>query len=55
MKIALLYSYDPPRANPAEGEVSDWLTLDAEIKEANAHVAPTRTEPISIRRAPLGR
>ena len=37
MKFALLYFYDPAQAGPAEGEVSDWLALDAEIKEAGAH------------------
>ncbi len=52
MKFALLYFYDPAQAGPAEGEVSDWLALDAEIKEADAH---TCTGPVSIRRAPLGR
>jgi hypothetical protein len=36
MKFALLYFYDPAQAGPAEGEVSDWLALDAEIKEAGA-------------------
>lgn len=51
MKFALLYFYDPAQAGPAEGEVSDWLALDAEIKEA----APTYTGPVSIWRAPLGR
>jgi hypothetical protein len=38
MKFALLYFYDPAQAGPAESEVSDWLALDAEIKEAGAHV-----------------
>jgi hypothetical protein len=51
MKFALLYFYDPAQAGPAEGEVSDWLALDAEIKEAGAHVYG----PVSNRRAPLGR
>ena len=51
MKFALLYFYDPAQAGPAEGEVSDWLALDAEIREAGA----TCTGPVSIRRAPLGR
>jgi hypothetical protein len=37
MKFALLYFYDPAQAGPAEGEVSDWLALDAETKEAGAH------------------
>ena len=41
MKFALLYFHDPAQAGPAEGEVSDWLALDAEIKEAGAHVYGT--------------
>ena len=52
MKFALSYFYDPAHAGPAEGEVSDWLALDAEIKEAGAHVS---TGPVSILRAQLGR
>jgi hypothetical protein len=38
MKFALLHFYDPAQAGRAEGEVSDWLALDAEIKKAGAHV-----------------
>ena len=38
MKFALLCFYDPAQVGPAEGEVSEWLALDAEIKEAGAHV-----------------
>jgi hypothetical protein len=55
MKSALLYFYEPAQAGPAEGEVSDWLVLDAEIKESTRSPAPTCTGPVSIRRAPLGR
>jgi hypothetical protein len=55
MKFALLYFYDPAQAGPAEGEVSDWLALDAEIKESTRSPAPTCTGPVSIRRAQLGR
>ena len=51
MKFALLYFYDPAQAGPAEGEVSDWLALDAEIKEAGAHVYGASFH----RRAPLRR
>ena len=52
MKFALLYFYDPAHAGPAEGEVGDWLALDAAIKEARARVYGG---PVSIRRAQLGR
>ncbi len=38
MKFALLYYYDSAQAGLAEGEVSDRLALDAEIREADAHV-----------------
>jgi len=38
MKFSLLYFYDPAQAAPAEGKFSDWLVLDAEIKESCAHV-----------------
>ena len=38
MKFALLYFYDPAQAGPAAGEVSDWLTLDKEIKESGVFV-----------------
>ncbi len=38
VKFALLYFYDPAQAGPAEGEVGDWLGLDAEIEEAGAHL-----------------
>ena len=43
MKVALSYFYDPAQAGPAEGEVSDWLALDAEIKESTRSPAPTCT------------
>jgi len=36
VKFALLYFWDPAQAGPAEGEFSDWLALDAEIKESGA-------------------
>ena len=50
MKFALLYFYDPAQAGPAEGEVSDWLALDAEIKEAGAHVYGAGFHPESTAR-----
>ena len=43
MKFALSYFYDP-----AEGE--DWLALDAEIKEAGAHVYGAGFHPESTAR-----
>jgi hypothetical protein len=51
VKFALLYFWDSAQAGPAEGEFSDWLALDAEIKESGAPCPG----PVSIRRAPLGR
>jgi hypothetical protein len=36
VKFSLLYFWDPAQAGPAEGEFSDWLALDAEIKESGA-------------------
>ena len=42
MKFALLYFYDPAQAGPAEGEVSDWLALDAEIKGDQGSGRPRR-------------
>jgi hypothetical protein len=50
MKFALSYFYDPAQAGPAEGEVSDWLALDAEIKEAGAHVYGAGFQPESTAR-----
>jgi hypothetical protein len=50
MKFALLYFYDPAQAGTAEGEVSDWLALDAEIKEAGAHVYGAGFHPESTAR-----
>ncbi len=37
MEFALLYFYDFAQAGPAEGGVSGWPALDAEIEEAGAH------------------
>ena len=48
MKFALLYFWDPAQAGPAEGEFSDWLALDAEIKESGA---PVQHLPAAGRRA----
>lgn len=48
MKFALSYFYDPAPAGPAEGE--DWLALDAEIKEAGAHVYGAGFHPESTAR-----
>ncbi len=50
MKFALLYFYDPAQAGPAKGEISDWLALDAEIKEAGAHVYGAGFHPESTAR-----
>jgi hypothetical protein len=50
MKFALLYFYDSAQAGPAEGEVSDRLALDAEIKEADAHVRGAGFHPESTAR-----
>ena len=50
MKFALLYVYDPAQAGPAEGEVGDWLALDAEIKEAGAQVYGAGLHPESTAR-----
>ena len=36
MEFALLYFYDFAQAGPAEGGVSGWPALDAEIEEAGA-------------------
>lgn len=48
MKFALTYFYEPTQAAPAEGE--DWLALDAEIKEAGAHVYGAGFHPWSTAR-----
>ena len=50
MKFALLYFYDPAHAGSAEGEVGDWLALDAAIKEARAHVYGAGFHPQSTAR-----
>ncbi|MFD3683483.1 YciI family protein [Nocardiopsis sp. NPDC058631] len=34
MKFALLYHYDPHTAGPVEEEVADWMTFDAQVREA---------------------
>jgi len=34
MKFTLLYAYDPTTASPSEGEIADWLALDADWREA---------------------
>jgi hypothetical protein len=54
MKFALLYFYDPAQAGPAEGEVSDWLTLDAQIKGTGVHVYGARVHPESTARTEGG-
>jgi hypothetical protein len=33
MKFTLLYVYDPTTTSPSEGEIADWLALDAEYRE----------------------
>jgi len=50
MKFSLLYFYDPAQAAPAEGEFSDCLVLDAEIKESCAHVYGAGFHPESTAR-----
>jgi hypothetical protein len=51
MKFALLYYfYDPAQAGPTEGELSDWLALDAQINEAGAHVYGAGFHPESTAR-----
>ena len=50
MKFALLYSYDPARAGPAEGEVDDWLALDAEIRGSGVFVYESGFQPASTAR-----
>jgi hypothetical protein len=50
IKLALLYFYGPAEAGRAEGEVSDWLALDAEPKEAGAHVYGAGFHPGSTAR-----
>ena len=50
MQFAHLYFYDSAQTGPAEGEVSDWLALDAEIKEARAHVYGAGFHPESTAR-----
>jgi hypothetical protein len=50
VKFALLYFYDLAQAGPAEGEVSDWLALDTEIKGSGAFVYETGFQPESTAR-----
>ena len=50
MKFALLYFWDPAQAGPAEGEFSDWLALDAEIKESDAPMSVAGFHPESTAR-----
>lgn len=47
MKFALLYRYDPAQAGPTEGEVRDWIDLDAEIKSSGAFVYEAGFQPAS--------
>jgi hypothetical protein len=50
MKFALLSFHDPAQAGPAEGEVGDRFALEAEIKEAGAHVYGAGFHPESTAR-----
>ena len=50
MKFALLYSYDPAQAGPAEGEVQGWLDLDAEIRGSGAFVYEAGFQPAETAR-----
>ncbi|MFC7432873.1 MULTISPECIES: YciI family protein [unclassified Agrococcus] len=46
MQYALVYSYDPTTATPADGEVQDWFALDAELAEAGVSIHEAGFHPI---------
>lgn len=46
MQYALVYSYDPSTATPADDEVQDWIALDAELAEAGTTIHEAGFHPI---------
>jgi hypothetical protein len=38
VKFALCYYYDPDTDGPTEGEIPEWMDLDAKVKDAGVYV-----------------
>jgi hypothetical protein len=51
VKFALLYYYDPATDSPSEGEVAEWLDLDAKVKDAGVYVYEAGFHPATTAKA----